>query len=177
MGSEMCIRDRDIVAPERLTLGGVLVKFLKIAGLVALVLAVCAIGAYLGRHELTRMHEQLPPFTAAAGKTQQVRISMQDGVKLFATVMLPKGEGPFPAVLIRNPYARFTTIMRDTLCGRLVRYGYACVLQDVRGQGESEGEWNPMVNEVRDGRDTINWLVQQPFQNGAIAMVLSLIHI
>ena len=146
-------------------------KFLKLAGLVALLLAVCACGAYLGRHELTRMNEELPSFTAAAGETQEERIAMQDGVKLFATVMLPKGEGPFPAILVRNPYARFSTIMRDTLCGRFVRYGYACVLQDVRGQGESEGEWSPMVNEVRDGRDTINWLVGQTFQDGNIAMV------
>lgn len=146
-------------------------KFLKLAGLVALLLAVCACGAYLGRHELTRINEELPSFTAAAGETQEERIAMQDGVKLFATVMLPKGEGPFPAVLVRNPYARFSTVMRDTLCGRFVRYGYACVLQDVRGQGESEGEWSPMVNEVRDGRDTINWLVGQSFQDGNIAMV------
>ena len=75
----------------RLILGRDLVKFLKLAGLVALLLAVCAYGAYLGRHELTRMNEQLPPFTATAGETQQARIAMQDGVKLFATVMLPKG--------------------------------------------------------------------------------------
>ncbi len=106
-------------------------KFLKLAGLVALLLAVCACGAYLGRHELTRINEELPSFTAAAGETQEERIAMQDGVKLFATVMLPKGEGPFPAVLVRNPYARFSTAMRDTLCGRFVRYGCACVLQDL----------------------------------------------
>ena len=146
-------------------------KILKRLGVVALLLVFFAYGAYLGRHELTRMQEQLPSFTAAAGETQQVRIEMQDGVKLFTSVMLPEGEGPFPSVLLRNPYARFTPIMRDTLCGRFIRYGYACVLQDVRGQGESEGEWSPMVNEVRDGRDTISWLVEQPFQDGNIAMV------
>ena len=93
---------------------------------------------------------------------------MQDGVRLFSSVALPE---PLPTVLIRNPYARFATIMRETVCGRMVRYGYACVLQDVRGQGESEGEWSPMVNEVRDGKDTINWLVKQSFQDGNIAMV------
>ena len=129
-------------------------RFLKLAGLVVLTLAACAYGAYLGRHEIARMNEELPQFTAAAGETQEERIVMQDGVKLFATVMLPKGEGPFPAILVRNPYAKFATIIRDSLCGRFVRYGYACVLQDVRGQGESEGEWSPMVNEVGDGRET-----------------------
>jgi putative CocE/NonD family hydrolase len=146
-------------------------RFLKLAGLVVLTLAACAYGAYLGRHEIARMNEELPQFTAAAGETQEERIVMQDGVKLFATVMLPKGEGPFPAILVRNPYAKFATIIRDSLCGRFVRYGYACVLQDVRGQGESEGEWSPMVNEVGDGRETINWLVGQAFQDGNIAMV------
>ena len=146
-------------------------KFIKGLGVVLLLAVVSAIGAYFGRHELTRMQENLPPFTSAAGKTEQVWVEMRDGVRLFSSVALPEGEGPFPTVLIRNPYARFATIMRETVCGRMVRYGYACVLQDVRGQGESEGEWSPMVNEVRDGKDTINWLVKQSFQDGNIAMV------
>ena len=146
-------------------------KFIKGLGVVLLLVVVSAIGAYFGRHELTRMQENLPPFTSAAGKTEQVWFEMRDGVRLFSSVALPEGEGPFPTVLIRNPYARFATIMRETVCGRMVRYGYACVLQDVRGQGESEGEWSPMVNEVRDGKDTINWLVKQSFQDGNIAMV------
>ena len=154
-----------------LVLDGVLMKFVKLAGAFVLILAVCICGTYLGRHELTRMSEELPSFSAVAGRTQEERIAMQDGVKLFATVMLPQGEGPCPAILVRNPYTKFAPIMRDSLCGRFVRYGYACVLQDVRGQGESEGEWSPIVNEVRDGRDTMNWLVGQAFQDGNIAMV------
>ena len=71
---------------------------------------------------------------------------MRDGVGLFATVQLPAGDGPFPTILIRNPYAQFGTIMRDTLCGRFVRYGYACVLQDVRGYARE------IVNRVQNTR-------------------------
>ena len=57
-------------------------------------MVVSAIGVYFGRHELTRMQENLPPFTSAAGKTEQVWIEMQDGVRLFSSVALPEGEGP-----------------------------------------------------------------------------------
>ena len=146
-------------------------RFLKLSGIAFLVLCVCIIGIFFGRHELSRMNEKLPSFTATKGETYEELIVMEDGVKLHATVMLPKGEGPFPSILIRNPYARFTDIMQDRLCGRFVRYGYSCVLQDVRGQGKSEGKWSPMLNEVKDGKDTINWLIGQKFMDGNIAMV------
>jgi putative CocE/NonD family hydrolase len=96
------------------------------------------------------------------------------GTRLFTTISLPETsetETKFPTVLVRNPYAQFVTIMRDTLCGRFVRYGYACVSQDVRGQGESEGDWSPGINEPKDGRDTVYWLVAQGFHDGNIGMM------
>jgi uncharacterized protein len=61
---------------------------------------------------------------------------------------------------------------RNILCERFVRYGYACVTQDVRGQGGSGGDWDPGENnEIADGHDTLMWLVEQDFQDGNIAMV------
>ena len=35
--------------------------------------------------------------------------------------------------------------------------GYAYVVQDVRGRGESDGEFYPLVTEAVDGDDTITW--------------------
>jgi putative CocE/NonD family hydrolase len=126
--------------------------------------------AYLFRHELLRQIQGLPPFTHSAGEERLDMLRMRDGVRLATTVYQPRGEGPWPAILIRNPYMRFDIMVRSW-CGRLVRYGYACVYQDVRGQGASEGEWEPLVNEGSDGEDTLRWLAAQQFQDGNIAMI------
>ena len=146
-------------------------RWLKPVGLALLAILVVAGAGYLVRHEIMRAWEGLPPFTHGAGEELEAMVPMADGVRLYTTVSLPDAPAPFPTVLIRNPYAEFGIILRDTLCGRFVRYGYACVLQDVRGQGKSEGEWNPGTNELNDGYDTLAWLVEQPFQDGNVGMV------
>ncbi len=156
-------------------------KLFKIGGVIIVVLVLVGGTGYLARHELTRIQEDLPAFSHAAGESREVMVKMSDGVTLYTTIAFPENNvtersyeqemGSFPTVLVRNPYAQFGAIMRDTLCGRFVRYGYACVFQDVRGQGESGGQWVPGENEVSDGNDTLDWLINQPFQNSNIAMV------
>jgi putative CocE/NonD family hydrolase len=42
------------------------------------------------------------------------------------------------------------------------------VLQDVRGRYKSAGEFNPYVNEGRDGFDTIEWAARQAWSNGKV---------
>ena len=138
-------------------------------GLLGLVIVLAGV-AFLGRHELMRRYEDLPPFSHAGGEIREARVAMRDGVDLATTIYEPEGAGPWPTVLIRNPYADMGAIV-GSWCDRLVRYGYACVYQDVRGQGESEGEWEPAVNEAHDGSDTLRWLAQQPFMDGNIGMI------
>ncbi|MGB0922112.1 MAG: CocE/NonD family hydrolase [Alphaproteobacteria bacterium] len=147
-------------------------RFFKFTSIIIAAVVVIGSGAYLARHDLMRMRSDLPPFTHSAGESFDVMVPMDDGVKLYTTVQLPDGDGPFPAVLIRSPYTQVSFIFRNIFCGRFVRYGYACVLQDTRGQGKSEGGWNPGGNvEIPDGRDALAWLTQQDFQDGNIAMV------
>ncbi len=93
------------------------------------------------------------------------RVPMRDGVALSTNIFLPVGEGPFPALLIRTPY--------DATAGDNAMWsahGYAVVKQDVRGRHRSEGEDRPWVHEKDDGEDTLNWLEQQPWCNGRVAM-------
>ena len=146
-------------------------KLLKGTVTLFAVIALLAVVAYFARHEITRVQEDMPSFTHSAGNNFDTMVKMSDGIELFTTVALPAGGNSFPTILLRNPYAEFGTILRDTLCGRFVRYGYACVFQDVRGQGQSGGDWVPGENEIGDGNDTLAWLVKQPFQNSNIAMV------
>ncbi len=101
-------------------------------------------------------------------ETKTCRIPMKDGIKLSASVILPKDfEKPLSTVLVRTPYGK--EAMEESYYG-FVRRGYAVVIQDVRGRNESEGEWNPMVHEQEDGDDTINWIAKQPWSDGKVSM-------
>ena len=51
------------------------------------------------------------------------------------------------------------------------RRGYAYVVQDVRGRYASGGAWMPLVNEKRDGVDTIEWAAKQPWSTGKVGMI------
>jgi hypothetical protein len=46
--------------------------------------------------------------------------------------------------------------------------GFVYLVQDVRGRGDSDGEFYPLVTEAPDGYDTIEWAAKQPWSNGKI---------
>lgn len=146
-------------------------RLLRGTAIAALVVVGLAVGAYLFRFELMRMREGLPPYTHSAGPERSLMLPMRDAVELATEVFEPSGEGPWPTILIRNPYSLPGPLFRDMFCGRLIRYGYACVFQETRGQGASGGEWEPLVNERRDGVDTLDWLLAQDFHDGNLAMI------
>jgi hypothetical protein len=50
------------------------------------------------------------------------------------------------------------------------RRGYAFALVDVRGRGNSGGEFEPFAHDARDGRDVVEWLAKQPWCDGQVAM-------
>src|SRR5437870_1317712 len=92
---------------------------------------------------------------------------MRDGVSLATDVYLPNDDGPHPAVLVRTPYERVQE--RCVEWGRFFAlHGYALVVQDVRGRGDSEGEWAPWINEFDDGHDAIEWVAGQPWCDGRV---------
>lgn len=99
------------------------------------------------------------------------KIPMSDGTKLATDVHLPDGDGPWPVILVRSTYGRSAG-----MAGEYLERGYAVVIQDVRGMGDSEGEkyvfhadgWRPGLT---DGADTVAWVKQQPWCNGKIGTV------
>lgn len=144
-------------------------RALRWLGVVVVLVAVAAAGAAYFREELFRRQAGLPPFTHLFAGSTDVTVPMRDGVKLHAEVFRPLGVERAPTILVRNPYVALR-ILERLQCRVMTRYGYACVLQDVRGQLDSEGEWQPIVNERDDGLDTLAWLVKQPFVDGNIGM-------
>ena len=97
-----------------------------------------------------------------------VKIPARDGVKLNATVFMPHGQKqPLPVIFTFTPY------IGDSYTDRAVyfaKHGYVYALVDVRGRGNSGGEFEPFVNEARDGYDVVEWLAKQPYCNGKVTM-------
>jgi putative CocE/NonD family hydrolase len=114
----------------------------------------------------------LPPLLASPKpvvKYLSVAVAMRDGVRLYANVFLPTDHARLPAILLRTPYGKGPDIIANYQS--FVDHGYAVVVEDVRGRYESEGAFQPLTQEVRDGDDTLNWVAQQPWSNGKIGMM------
>src|SRR5437899_12626186 len=81
-----------------------------------------------------------------------VKIPMRDKVELNATLYLPKtpdGSLPkTPVVFTLTPYISDTYHARGAY---FASHGYAFALVDVRGRGNSGGEFEPFANDPRDG--------------------------
>jgi putative CocE/NonD family hydrolase len=107
-----------------------------------------------------------PTFKVKPPSTQRLRT--RDGVELVQDVLLPEGTGPFPVILARTPYGRGTELLHAEM---YVRRGYAFVAQDCRGRNDSAGEWDPFVHEIKDGHDTLDWIVKQSWCDGNIGMI------
>ena len=118
------------------------------------------------------IHRVFMPNAPAADPTEFVRVPMADGTGLATDVYLPEGQGPWPAILLRSTYGRIFEMVNFLNKGYR-EAGYACVIQDLRGMGASEGEpnvfyadgWRPGLS---DGADTVAWMRAQPWCNGKV---------
>jgi putative CocE/NonD family hydrolase len=100
-----------------------------------------------------------------------VKIPMRDKVELNATLYLPKtpdgSVSKTPVIFTLTPYISDTYHARGAY---FASHGYVFALVDVRGRGNSGGEFEPFANEPRDGHDVVEWLAKQPFCDGKVAM-------
>jgi uncharacterized protein len=97
-----------------------------------------------------------------------VKVPMRDGVELNATVYRPEGHPTrLPVVFTLTPY------VADSYHDRALYFaqnGYVFALVDARGRGNSQGRFQPIAKEARDGHDIVEWLARQPWSNGKIGM-------
>ncbi|MFG0317931.1 MAG: CocE/NonD family hydrolase [Planctomycetota bacterium JB042] len=111
----------------------------------------------------------LSPAVLATRDAETVRVRMRDGVRLTTDVHRPRSDGRFPTVLVRTPYHRWSeALLRPAV---FVPRGYAVVIQDVRGRGASDGTFDPLVHEVDDGSDALDWIAAQPWSDGNVGMI------
>lgn len=114
-----------------------------------------------------------------------VRIPLRDGICAAADLHFPGDISPkvtygergnllnvdttkkVPAIVVRTPYGRSADATVEL--GRyFAAYGYVYVAVDVRGRGDSEGEFVPYRNEGRDGYDVIEWVARQTWCTGEV---------
>ncbi|GAC1325944.1 MAG: CocE/NonD family hydrolase [Chloroflexota bacterium] len=98
------------------------------------------------------------------------RVPMRDGVQLAADVYRPTGDGTYPVILRRTPYLRTNPAAVDAM-RYFVERGYVYVCMDVRGRGDSDGDFVPYRCEGVDGYDAIEWAATQAWSNGAVGTI------
>ncbi|WP_283180084.1 CocE/NonD family hydrolase [Gemmobacter sp. 24YEA27] len=110
---------------------------------------------------------------AGAPDLSDVGVAMPDGLRLATDVYLPapglRGTGfRGPAVLMRLPYGKRSYGEIRFWVNILLPEGYAVVVQDMRGRGNSDGVFAPWPNEGADGAATLDWITAQGWSDGAV---------
>jgi hypothetical protein len=115
-------------------------------------------------------------FRLAPAKTRDIiiehdiKVPMHDGVELLADRYCPRGEGKVPTLLVRSCYGKTGFI--GFLNGRLyAERGFQVLIQNCRGTFGSGGDFNPFHKEREDGLATIEWIREQKWFSGDLAMV------
>ncbi|MFA5944671.1 MAG: CocE/NonD family hydrolase [Candidatus Thermoplasmatota archaeon] len=123
----------------------------------------------VGMLDLSRIDPPTLPLKA----TETLFVPSFDGVELRIEVTVPEGEGPWPVIIESSPYhddgvrrepASFAYFVEDW-----AKRGYAIVVADVRGFGDSGGcveVWGP--NEQADQKFLVEWAAAQPWSDGNV---------
>jgi len=141
-------------------------------------LAGVALGLYRARRRLIARLSGLPPARYGFTVERGLPVPMRDGVTLKADHYAPKGQDPFPTILLRTPYGRgsdlrfpFSLLFAALPHRRVAARGYHVVAQTVRGRFDSAGTFNPFFDEADDGRATLEWLRAQPWFDGRLGLM------
>src|SRR6476620_2175361 len=104
-----------------------------------------------------------------------VIVEARDGTPLATSLYYPardgkRAPGTFPALIERTPYDRHRRTLHLSAMF-FARRGYVVAAQDIRGRGDSGGEYrylyNPM-DEGDDGHDEVEWIAAQEWSDGQI---------
>lgn len=102
---------------------------------------------------------------------QDLELQLPGGDILRADLWKPAAPGRYPTLLIREPYGkRNAENVTYAHPAWYAEQGFAVVAQDVRGRGESSGEFTPFGTEAADGAATVDWVASQPFCDGSVGM-------
>ncbi|MGC8656106.1 MAG: CocE/NonD family hydrolase [Thermoplasmata archaeon] len=96
-----------------------------------------------------------------------VKIRLRDGINVVGDIYFPDSPPPYSTIVFRTPYGRQDQRYRDNAYF-FSSNGYVFLNFDVRGRGDSDGEFVPYFNEGKDGYDIIEWVASQQWSNGMV---------
>jgi hypothetical protein len=92
-----------------------------------------------------------------------------DGTRLASSIWTPEADGPWPVLLMRQPYGRaIASTVTYAHPSWYARQGFLVVVQDVRGRGASEGSFAGFAQEAADGAAAVRWARQLDGGNGRV---------
>lgn len=109
----------------------------------------------------------------AVAKKSDVPATMRDGTILRADIYRPKLKDPVPVILMRTQYGKDTAQIQPSRFRTpdwFASHCYLVVVQDVRGQGTSDGIFTEFGNDGDDGYDTVEWAAGLPGATGKVGM-------
>lgn len=109
----------------------------------------------------------------AVTKQENVPAPMRDGVILRADVYTPVTKDKVPVILMRTQYGKAAAQiqpMRFKTPQWYASHCYIVVIQDVRGQYASDGDFYEYADERQDGYDSVEWAARLPGANGRVGM-------
>jgi len=141
-----------------------------------LTLALAACGALFDGTALAWSPE---PASYGVVEQQNVPVTMSDGTVLRANVYTPAvngqaAPGPFPVLLTQTPYGKDSVGAAGGATGEdtyLVQRGYIDVVADVRGTGDSSGQFgffDPV--QQQDGATLVRWAAKLPHSDGKVGL-------
>ena len=96
-------------------------------------------------------------------------MTCRDGTSLASRIWSPEAPGPWPVLLMRQPYGRaIASTITYAHPSWYASHGFQVVVQDVRGKGDSGGEFGGFAQEAADGADSIRWARQLEGSNGQV---------
>ncbi len=120
---------------------------------------------------------------------REAMVPMRDGVELYTLIITPKNDtGSLPVILKRTPYdasgalgGRMSSRLDINMGSEFLGDDYIYVVQDIRGQFKSEGEYfmyraprgafnKTETDETTDAWDTIDWIVNNVTSNGRVGI-------
>ena len=115
--------------------------------------------AFRGREDKLLVAERDLAPTAPYHQQRRV-VQVSAGIPITATVFVPSGEGPFPALIMVHSWMWWRLQCDLLYAPSFARRGYVVLTYDCRGWGSSGGEVSCAApdRELRDLEDMITWL-------------------
>jgi putative CocE/NonD family hydrolase len=98
---------------------------------------------------------------------------MRDGTILRSDVYRPLSSIPVPVILVRTQYGKTDMQVQPSRYQSpewFASHCYLVVVQDIRGQGRSDGTFTEFAHDQDDGYDSVEWAAGLPGTNGKVGM-------